>query len=157
MEQNYKVVNGTYYNENTPNEVIKILEDARRNNTRIRLFLGNLTTGEDWLDEYDTIGYIGRSCGNHKIPILLSKGNSSGGGAILTHCVVRITIDKKEVYRNKKYILPNLEVCENDGELKEDYPYCVFSKDKNTVIANCKSKEKAERYVAFLRGERNCK
>ena len=157
MEQNYKVVNGTYYNENTPNEVIKILEDARKNNTRIRLFLGNLTTGEDWLDEYDTIGYIGRSCGNHKIPILLSKENSSGGGAILTHCVVRITIDKKEVYRNKKYILPNLEVCDNVGELKEEYPFNVYSKDKKTVIANFKTKDKAERYVAFLRGERNCK
>ena len=156
MEQNYKVVNGTCYNENTPNEVIKVLEDARRNNTRIRIFLGDLSTGEDWLDEYDTIGYVGRSSGSCKIPILLSQERSLGGG-ILTHRIVRITIDKKEVYRNSRYVVPNLEVCDNVGELKEEYPFNVYSKDKKTVIANFKTKDKAERYVAFLRGERNCK
>ena len=157
MEQNYKVVNGTCYNENTPNDVIKILEKARKERTRVRLFFGDTFSGADWLEEYETIGYVGRSCGNCKIPILLSKENSSGGGAILTDCIVRITIDKKEAYRNKKYVLPKLKVLKNGENTQNDYPYVVFSEDKQNVVALCKSREKAERLAAFLRGERNCK
>ena len=153
MDKKYTVVNDTYYDEGTPNEVIKILENARRNKTRVRLFFGDLFTGEDWLEEFYTIGYIGRSSGIYKVPLLLSKENSNSGGAILTNRIVRITIDKQEVYRNKNYKMPSFEIKENVEETKREYPFGVYSKEKN--IANFKTKEKAERYIAFLRGERN--
>ena len=35
----YHVVNGTSYHENTPKEVIKILERARNSKERVRIFL----------------------------------------------------------------------------------------------------------------------
>ena len=157
MDKNYNVVNGTSYNENTPKEVIRILENARVNKTRVRLFFGDTSSGQDWLEEYDTIGYVGRSCGEIKIPILLKNERSSGGGGILTHCIVRITIDKKDVYKNGKYVIPTLEVRENTDEYAKEYPFIVFSVDKNSLIARFSNEEKAKHYVAYLRGERNCK
>ena len=101
--KNYKVVNNTWYNEDTSEEVIKILENARIYDSRVRIFYGDNKTGEDWLEDCDVIGRIGRSGGTIKIPLLLKKSNSTGGGGILTSCIVKITIDKKIVYQHENY------------------------------------------------------
>ena len=101
--KNYKVANNTWYNENANEEVIRILEDARINNLRVRIFYGDYKTGEDWLEDCDVIGRIGRSCGRIQIPLLLKKSNSTGGGGISTSCIVKITIDKKIVYQHENY------------------------------------------------------
>ena len=158
MDKDFKVANGTFYNKNTPNAVISILEKARRDKTRVRLFYGDTFLGTDWLEQTDTLGYISRTCGSIKVPILLSRETASGGPAILTDAIVRITIDKKEVYRNPKYVLPTFEVCDNENVCnKDEYPYSVYSLDKKKVIVNCKTKEKAETMIAYIRGERNCR
>lgn len=101
--KNYKVANNTWYNEDTSEEVIRILENARICKLRVRIFYGDNKTGEDWLEDCDVMGRIGRSGGTVKIPLLLKKSNSTGGEGILTSCIVKITIDKKTVYQHENY------------------------------------------------------
>ena len=154
MENKYKDVNGISYHENTPDVVIRVLENAMRTNKRIRIFYGDTETGRDWMEIYDTIGTIGRSCGQNKIPLLIKNSRSYGGGAILTHCIVKITIDKEIVYKHPKYYLPEMEIKEASNSLKaEGYFYSVFADGKN--IYNCKTLKQAENEVAFHKGLRN--
>lgn len=91
----YQIINGTFYDTRTPDEVIRVLESARLNRTRLHISLGETDNdrgkiGRDWLEEFETHGYIGRSMGPVKVPLLLSNSRSIGGGAILDHCIVRI-------------------------------------------------------------------
>lgn len=152
--KSYKVANGTFYHIDTADEIIKVLENARLYDKRVRVFYGNTQTGKDWMEIYDTIGTIGRSCGSIKIPLLIKSKRSFGGGAILDHCIVKITIDKETVYKNPKYYLPNMEIKEADDKLKDmGLFYSVFVDGVNTY--NCKTKEKAENEILFYKGLRN--
>ena len=152
--EKYKIVNGTTYNINTSDEVIKVLESARTNKKRIRIFYGDTNTGRDWMEIYDTIGTVGRSTGINKIPLLIKNSRSMSGGAILDHCIVKITIDKEVVYQNPKYYLPVMEIREATNDLKEaGYLFSVFADGKNTY--NCKTMKQAENEVLFHKGLRN--
>jgi hypothetical protein len=103
-ELEYYYVDGTAYHEETPRSVIGILERFRKARTagiltsvpRLRLYYGDQRTGKDWGEVCDTTGYIGRSTGEVKIPILLHNRLSIGGTGILDHCIVKIE------YANKK-------------------------------------------------------
>lgn len=89
----YKIVNGTSYDSRTSATVIQVLESARGNRTRLHISLGETTgpdAGRDWLEEFDSYGYIGRSMGPIKVPLLVANRRSRGGGALLDHCIVRI-------------------------------------------------------------------
>ena len=107
----YKVLNGTAYHEDTPDEVVRILDDAlaTHRTTRLRFCFGDTETGRDWGEVHDTTGYIGRSTGSIKIPLLIDTINSSGGGGLLDHCIVRIEQKERgdkfytEVYRHPQY------------------------------------------------------
>jgi hypothetical protein len=93
--KNYKVINGTSYYARTPDEVIRVLEQARLNRTRLHISLGYTDgdkVGMDWLEEFDSHGYVGRSTGSIKVPLLVANRRSLGGGAILDHCIVRIRL-----------------------------------------------------------------
>ena len=62
--------------------------------------------------------------------------------------------DKKVVYQNPKYYLPDMEIKEASQELKADgYLYSVFADGKNTY--NCKTLKQAENEIAFHKGIRN--
>jgi hypothetical protein len=91
----YQQVNGTSYDARTPDEVIRVLENARLNRIRLHVSLGETDNdrgqlGRDWLEESFVIGYIGRSTGSVKIPLVVPNRNSRGGPGLLDHCVVRI-------------------------------------------------------------------
>jgi hypothetical protein len=89
----YKIVNGTSYDQRTPDEVIAVLESARLNRTRLHVSLGEMDgpqAGRDWLEENDVIGYLGRSTGSIKIPLLVHNRRSLGGPGLLDHAIVRI-------------------------------------------------------------------
>jgi len=88
----YKIVNGTAYNIKTPDEVIRVLENARATNQRIIVTYGNTSTGASWSDR--GVGYVGRSGGSTKIPIILFNTRSHGGGPLLEHCIVKIITAK---------------------------------------------------------------
>jgi hypothetical protein len=91
--KNYKLINGTSYDTRTPDEVVRVLEQARLSRTRLHVSLGHTEgdkAGLDWLEEFESHGYVGRSTGSIKVPLLIANSRSLGGGALLDHCIVRI-------------------------------------------------------------------
>lgn len=140
----YKIVNGTYYDKDTPDKVIQILERFRGTNQRIRVFYGDTKTGRNYGDEFDTMGYVRRSMGPIKVPILVHNSRSIGGGHMLDSSIVRITVDKRNVYIHPKY-------------------YCKVTVKGNEVYLNgkiharAKTHEKAMKLAAFFRGDSNIK
>lgn len=86
----YKIINDTAYHVNTCDEVVKVLEDCRKNRTRIRLDYGDVITGVTWGDVHDITGYIGRSTGDIKILLLVHNKRSYGGGCVLDQCIIGI-------------------------------------------------------------------
>lgn len=99
----------TYFDPGTDPKVASVLESRRRAGDKVRLVLGNAGTGAPWLDEHDVVGRIGRSCGGLRVPLLIADGES-GGGVILTACMLNI-IDWKSgrsLYRHPSYREPDL-------------------------------------------------
>lgn len=94
MIRREQVVNGTHYHEDTPSMVVHVLEQCRQNRTRIRVHYGDPKTGEDWGDTCDVTGYVGQSCGEIKVPLLVYNARSLGGTYMLDHCIVRITTSR---------------------------------------------------------------
>ena len=86
----YVEMNGTSYAIGTPDEVMNILECAREDRTRIVLDYGDPQTGVSWGEVYDIRGYVGRSTGTVKIPLLVYNRRSMGGGGIITDKIIEI-------------------------------------------------------------------
>lgn len=108
-----KQINGTSYHDETPDAVIRILENARVNRTRLHISLGDTDSGKDWLEEFETHGYVGRSIGPVKVPLLIANRRSLGGGAILDHCIVRIRLTtgrQTVLWQHPKYHHGELEI-----------------------------------------------
>ena len=143
MAKEYKVVNGTSYDVRTPDEVIRVLENARKNHTRIHISLGDTEKslvrirnggtesrlGLDWLNENDTYGYVGRSSGSVKIPLLIHNSRSVGGNAILDHCIVRIRRSTGAIL----YWHPNYHFGKMETKIL-DKPFTYNSKVKGKLI-----------------------
>lgn len=111
----YKTTSGTSYDARTPDAVVAILEQARQNRTRLHVSLGDTEgpqAGRDWLEEFETHGYIGRSMGPVKVPLLVANRRSLGGGAILDHCIVRIRTSSggRVLYQHPTYHFGSLEI-----------------------------------------------
>jgi len=95
MTKEYRERYGMHWDIRTPLEVIAVLETARSNRTRLHISLGHTNNDEgklglDWLEEHMHHGYIGRSTGTVKIPLLVNNARSMGGPGLLDHCIVRI-------------------------------------------------------------------
>ena len=89
-EIRYKLINGTAYHEQTSDEIVRVLEHVRAKGIRIVLDYGDVETGVSWGDTCDIAGRVSRSTGNIKIPILVHNRRSTGGGAVLDHCIIGI-------------------------------------------------------------------
>lgn len=113
--KSYRLENGTSFDPRTPGEVVAILGQARRHRTRLHISLGETVgpnQGRDWLEEFETHGYVGRSIGPVKAPLLLANRRSMGGGAILDHCIVRIreSAGGRVLYQHPGYHHGDLEI-----------------------------------------------
>ncbi len=86
----YKVCNGTFYSAGTNDSVIEVLERCRVERIRIVVDYGDVTTGKSWGERYGVKGYIGRTTGDIKSPILVYNARSLGGGLILSECILSI-------------------------------------------------------------------
>jgi hypothetical protein len=94
----YKVVNGTFYDEGTPDEVCWVLERARERRQRLAIAYQAESAPE--------FGYVGRSMGPVKAPLLIHNSRSMGGGTICTRIIVEIRDSRtKELL----YIAPGRE------------------------------------------------
>lgn len=146
-----KQPSGTYYHDTTPPEVIRWLESVRVSGQRIRMVYGDRETGKDWLCENDKTGRVGRTTGWHTIPILCSNRRSSGGGAILADCIVRLFVNGCEVYRHPLYKVPEIEVW-----FENQHAECPWAANVNgdKTHARFKTEKAALRWKDFMQGKR---
>lgn len=144
---------GFWFSTNTPLQVRNTIVHAHSNLLRVRIHQGDRETGKVWLEEYDVIGRIGRSTGSQKIPLLIPRANSHGGGAILDHCILGIQcVDGGAwLYRAENMKLPELDIVKADIHAPE-LPYAVYQ--GREVQARFKTRQKAENYIAFMQGKR---
>lgn len=163
----------TWFDPATPFEVRRILERYRKSGELLRVFYGDTETGRDWMEENEVRGYVGRSNGIFKVPLMIEPGES-GGPAMLDHCIVRMQDGKtgRELYRHPAYKVPEMEIRPTEGitvswhegekpkPLTElGYTHGVWVKDEKGEFfnqANFRSYGKACRYVAFITGESVC-
>lgn len=143
-EPKKKVVNGVTFSASTPEKVVNALLRYMGTGQRVRIFYGDAKTGRDWGEEYDVMGYIGKSTESVKIPLIVNNARSFGGSGVLDGNIVRITVDKKNIYVHPKYRC-NVTVKGNE----------VYLNGK--IHARCKNHEKAEKLAAFFRGDSNVK
>ena len=149
----YKVCNGTYYHINTDDSVIQRLERARKNHYRIRIFYGDSESGRDLLEVCDVIGYIGRSCGNIKIPIILNNSRSCWGGAIITDSIVKITIDRETVYQHKNYKTPRFRI--EESVLNNKPWFNLYEQGESVSCFGNAKRSNVEHEILFFTGKVN--
>ena len=149
----YYEKDGISFMKSTKEECANVLNEAFKNKRRIRLFFGNKKTGEDWCERFDIMGYIGRSNGTHKVPLLLYRKNSSGGFAILTDSILKIvdTKTKKVLYLDEIYKVPKLDVIKNT----EGYSLERTKEDGTKEILFNGTEEMCLREKDFLEGKTN--
>lgn len=78
----YKVVNGTSYRKDTPDEVVQVLEKARERRVRLAIAFR--------AESAPAFGRVGRSAGNLKVPLLVHNTRSMGGEELWTDGIVEI-------------------------------------------------------------------
>lgn len=150
----------TTFNDRTPQEVRSELEHARLRDMRVRLWYGDTDTGKAWPEEHDVIGYIGRSSGRIRVPIILHNRFSASGPAIIDHRIVRID---EIATRNTVYQHPTFSSGFERRWIVEDEPArlhglsIVVKNDDMEEIARFRQFRSAQRFVAFMNGERYAK
>jgi hypothetical protein len=150
----YKVSDsGTYYSEKTSDEVIRVLESIRGTSQRVKIYVGDRVTGKDWMEESDKTGKIGRSSGPIKIPILLSTVDSTGGGAILDDCIVKIvtspSASSRVLYKHPNYHQGEMIITEEGLPGNPDYTHTM--RIDGEVYSRHTSLRSAQRLVAKLK------
>lgn len=144
----YKIVGGTAYHIDTSIRVIEILEKMRYSGIRIRIWYGK--NGRCWNDEFGTIGTVGRSTGQYKIPILLKNSRSIGGAAILDDCIVRIDVNYG---RGKIVSIYTDDSIKFDRFISTDLGN-VYNETKDKLYARCKNGDSGKRLADFMNGKR---
>lgn len=139
--------NGFWFSENTHTRVKDIISNNLGRSRRLRFWYGDSNTGESWDEENDVCGYIGRSTGSKKIPLLINNCNSYGGGSILDDCVVKIvdTHSKQVLYQHETF--------------KQGYFTCIgIEVYKNgEIYGRCRTEKSALRLCDFMNGKRMSK
>lgn len=150
----YRVRYGTSWHTTTPDEVIAVLETARQNHTRLHISFGDAETGKDWLEECLSYGYIGRSTGTNKIPLLVHNRSSMGGGALLDHCIVRIRTSKggTVLYKHPNYHSGDITIHQKETpvELGDGRKLTIEVRRDGEVQAAFETLEQAQRYCKKL-------
>jgi len=153
----YRLENGTSFDSRTPDEVVRVLENARLNRTRLHISLGETEgpqAGRDWLEEWDVAGYVGRSIGPVKVPLLVANRRSLGGGAILDHAIVRIRTSSggRVLWQHPAYHHGSLEIRQKAQpvELPDNRVLTVDVFRDQELHASFENHEKARSWVRKL-------
>lgn len=140
----------TWFHLGTPVEVRRMLERYRKSGDAIRIFYGDAETGRDWLEENDVVGFIARSCGTLKVPILLKHGSEAWGDTILDQCIVKLmdVASRKTLWAHPKYKAPTLQIV---AERHGIYTHAALVDGE--LHARFASYGKAAQWVAFMASE----
>ncbi len=141
-----RLSSGTCYHQETPDQVIRILESCMKSGVTVRVFYGDTQTGQSWHDEFDMVGRIGRSTGSIKIPLLVPKGDCGGPG-LLDHCIIRIDSRQETLYQHKKFRVGDMTLSK--GATK-GYPWEVFI--DSVLHARFNKNIEAIRFMDFIQG-----
>lgn len=141
----------TQFDPDTHMMVKLYLEAYRKTGAKVRLFFGDVDTGRDWLSEHDVLGRISRTTGPLKAPILVEE-NDSGGGIILSACVLKIVdvTSKELIWQHPNYQEPSFDVKESSTVAN----YAAEVWVDGACHARFKSVEKANNWKDFMRGAR---
>lgn len=138
----------TYFDPGTDAKVARVLESCRIKQRRVRLILGDTTTGSPWLEEHDVVGHIGRSGGILKVPLLIEPGEHGGGAILCAHLLAIVDWASGDfLYRHAAYREADL-IIKPSGDI--DRPWAVLWREE--LVASFSDIGKAGAYVAFMRG-----
>ena len=152
----YKEYNGMFFDESTPNEVCRILQAANAYNWRVRVFYGDPSTGENWNEEYDTIGNVGKSTGEIKVPLLIKNKRSFWGGAILDSRILKIVdIRTNEVLYQHANYKPDNFICLYRYISGDEAIVCI--NEESNIYANCATMQMAVNLCNFMNGKKHRK
>lgn len=142
------------FSDNTNDRVKQVLTSCYNRKNRIRIVYGNVATGNSWLDEYEILGYVGKSTGTKPIPLLINNSRSFGGGSILTGSILKIidTKTKQVLFQHENYIMPVL-TKEISGH--NNYLYDVIYNGE--LVARFKTEKQANNYIDFMQCKRMSK
>lgn len=144
----------TWFTPGTPQAVQDILEKYRHSRKLLRVFYGDHESGRDWMEENDVVGFVGRSTGSVRVPLLVAP-REDGGPALLTECIVRLMDGRsgRELYRTANYVLPALTMraVTDDKMLRKGLTSEVLD-SQGSVQARFPSVFRAAEYVEFITG-----
>lgn len=140
---------GTWYRKGTPDKVQRVLNHLINTGETVRVFYGDPETGRSAMEEFETIGTIGRSCGVLKVPLLVADGEHFGG-QLSAERIIRITriSDGKDLYRHAGFHVPPMTIGQGDVM---KFPWEVSV--SGAVAARFRTFTKACAWVAFIAGE----
>lgn len=142
----------TCFSLTTPKDLRVLLESLIKGyrGARIRVILGDTVSGKEWGEVNGVTGYLGRSTGSIKIPLLIHNKRSKGGPALLDNCILQLRTTGGVILWTHPNYKPSHYSTAAIGP-----PYWVKKDGQN--LASFKTFEQAERYAAFMRGERGSK
>ena len=173
--EEYKVCNGTFYSAEALDGAILALEYARVNRMRIRIFYAYKTAAEKenggkdsefdvlevWNDENCCIGWLGRSVGDVKIPILLSSSSSPYGVPIVESSVVLVkTTGGRVLFSADGLKFPEWKVDAGSDKKTCELLYKASLMRDFKVYATCRDEDfqkaarRMERLSEYMRGVR---
>ena len=143
------------FSDNTNEKVKQVLTSCYNCKNRVRIVYGDVNTGESYLEEYEILGYIGKSTGIKPIPLLINNSRSSGGGGILTDIILKIvdTQTKQVLFKHENYVMP---VLTKEISSHNDYLYDVIYNGES-VVARFKTEKQANNYIDFMQCKRMSK
>jgi hypothetical protein len=161
----YKELNGTYFNDKTPDSIITVLDALITSGARCRIFFGDAETGYDWAESHNTIGTIDISTGSITIPVLITSNRIGGKISFSDQYIVKIVESSggrvlwiHPNYQKPEFSISNRGDADFPHELPAEYVSSVIRTNGNAIFTNpvnFRSRKHAERYVEFLTGQRN--
>lgn len=130
------------------------LKAAYYNQIRVRLWYGSHQTGGSYNEEYDIIGYIGKSTGTEPAFLLVFDRRSMGGRAVYPEQLVGVqeVQSKRFLYKHAKFNKPEFFLFKKSEILYE--VRAVLGSGEIITWATFTNSKEAKAYADFMNGKR---
>lgn len=138
---------GTTLPAGTPDDLAATLDGLIQSRQRVRLFYGDPTTGDMWLEDCNVTGWLARSRGPQHVPLLLHNCRSRAGVPVPVEHILRIQVGFRMVWQHPAFRFPILRLAvTTDAER----PLHVYRQD--VEVAAFRTLQKARLWVRFQQG-----